>query len=233
MSSSSSAIWHSLKQLVLPQSCVVCHALLLPNMQHICLNCIADLPEAPPYVVGNETEQALLGRFYYNYAYSWLLYQSGGIAQKMMSELKYRGNSAMGVYMGKQLARKMKEYQLPYEHALVMPVPLNDKKLIKRGYNQSAIIAEAMAEDLQIKMANENILRIKNTETQTAKNREERLHNMMQAFELRNGNKIEGKQIILVDDVLTTGATIEACAKVLLKVPGVQVAVVTVARALR
>lgn len=224
---------HSIKQLVMPQSCVVCHALLLPKMKHICLPCIELLPEIGKYFPNNEIENIIAGRFPINWAYSWLYFQDASIVQKMMQELKYRGNTAIGVYMGKQLAYKIQEESLSIRNSVLLPIPLNEKKLIKRGYNQAQVIADAMSEVLDIPVADSGVIRIVNTSSQTKKNREERQYNMQDAFELNNYGALENKQIILVDDVITTGATLDACAAVLQKVPGVSFAVATLAKAIR
>jgi ComF family protein len=227
------SLGHSLQQLILPQSCLVCHALLLKGMRHICLPCQELLPEIGKYVSNNDTESSLLGRFPTAWAYSWLYFQEGNITQKMMSELKYRGNKDVGIYMGQQLALKILEQKLDIHNAILIPVPLNDKRLIKRGYNQAAIIAEAMSVVLNIPCAGNGVLRIRNTSTQTAKNREERQFNMQAAFEINKSYSIEQKLIILVDDVMTTGATLDSCAQVLLQLPGVTFAVATVAKTLK
>jgi competence protein ComFC len=224
---------HSIKQLVMPQSCVVCHALLLQRMKHICLTCAEATPEVGVYYPNNEIETIISGRFPINWAYSWIYYQEGGIAQKMMQELKYRGNTAIGKYMGEQLAINIMEQNLSIRNSVLLPIPLNEKKLIKRGYNQAQVLADAMSEILQIPVVDTSVLRIVNTSTQTKKNREERQYNMHDAFELNNKTTLEHKQVILVDDVITTGATLEACAKVIQDVPGVSFAVATVAKAIR
>jgi ComF family protein len=131
----------------------------------------------------------------------------------------------MGEWLGYQLGKQLAEIPMAIDDNILLPVPLSAKKIAWRGYNQSEVIAEGISKITKIPIAHNNLLRIKNTETQTRKNRLERYTNMADAFEIGNTAAIEGKQIILVDDVITTGATLESCALTLLKIPKVKVSV--------
>lgn len=151
--------------------------------------------------------------------------------QEIIHQLKYNARSDAGVELGKLVGRKLTGVH-PFSSAeCIIPVPLHDKRLRERGYNQAAEFGRGLSQVLQIPLQEKVLFRLQATRTQTRKSRAQRWENVSDVFDLRNENEIAGRHILLVDDVLTTGATLEAAARPLLAVPGVTVSIVTIAAA--
>ena len=149
--------------------------------------------------------------------------------QKLIHQLKYEGGESVGVFLGKQLGYALKESSFFSNINYIIPVPLHPKKENLRGYNQSNYIAKGIQEILQIKVNTKVLIRTENTDSQTRKKRFSRWGNMMNSFALKMPEKLIGTHILLVDDVVTTGATLEACAQKLLEIEGVRVSIATIA----
>jgi ComF family protein len=152
--------------------------------------------------------------------------------QHLIHSLKYKGSRETGVYLGKLLGTDLQKSELFSSVELVIPVPLHPKKQHKRGFNQSERIGEGIGRAMKIPLLNDRLIRIIHTSTQTKKTRESRWDNVKNAFSVQETSDLENKHILLVDDVLTTGATLESCSRQLLKIPGVRVSVATLAYAL-
>ncbi|HPB01380.1 MAG TPA: phosphoribosyltransferase family protein, partial [Bacteroidales bacterium] len=135
----------------------------------------------------------------------------------------------VGVYFGRRLGKMLTESALYDNIDAVIPIPLHPKKLKIRGYNQSKVIADGFIQGYPTEIVEDVLVRVEFTETQTRKNRWDRYQNVKDMFAVRNPEKIQGKHVLLVDDVITTGATIEACAKHLLAVEGVRVSIAGIA----
>ena len=168
------------------------------------------------------------GRLPLQKAASLAYFTDGGLLQHLLHGLKYQDKKEIGTYLGHQLGQDMKQLNWQESIDAIVPVPLHPKKQAIRGFNQALIIAEAMSDVLHIPTYADAVKRNRFTETQTQKTREERMLNMEGAFEVNNPAKIENKHILVIDDVLTTGATLEACAKALLAVNGVRVSIATI-----
>jgi ComF family protein len=218
-------LFFHLTQLIYPTLCQSCKEKIYGTEYFLCLNCTKSLPLVGDYHQNNPTEKIFWGRFPFGFAYSYLYFQKDNITQHILHGLKYQSKKEMGEWLGYQLGKQLAEIPMAIDDNILLPVPLSAKKIAWRGYNQSEVIAEGISKVTKIPIAHNNLLRIKNTETQTRKNRLERYTNMADAFEIGNTAAIEGKQIILVDDVITTGATLESCALTLLKIPKVKVSV--------
>ena len=149
--------------------------------------------------------------------------------QHLIHELKYRGNMDAGVFLGQELGKTIQEAPLFQGLDFLIPVPLHPKREKERGYNQSLMIAQGVSETTGIPVGNGFLLRSVNTSTQTHKSKEERWRNVKDIFALRRADQLEGKYVLLIDDVLTTGATLEACALTLSKVPGITISCATAA----
>ena len=147
-----------------------------------------------------------------------LYFKKNSKVQNLIHSLKYKGKTEVGVLMGKLLAQKLKESELYKDIDLIIPVPLHQKKLRLRGYNQSEYIAIGLGKEMEIPFTTTNLARKKATESQTKKARYTRFENMLQVFEIKNAEELKDKHILLIDDVITTGATLEACGNVLLNV---------------
>lgn len=148
-----------------------------------------------------------------------------------MHNLKYRGKKQVGIYLGKLYGKELKKSDLFNTIQVVVPVPMHPKKQQKRGYNQSALIAEGLAAAMNAEVQIDNLIKVSNTSSQTKKSRYNRWQNVKDVFQINDETLLEDKHILLVDDVITTGATIEACAQQLVKIKGVTVSVASLAYA--
>lgn len=139
------------------------------------------------------------------------------------------GRKEAALYLGRHYGRELKELPGFSTIELVVPVPLHPTREHQRGYNQSAWLARGLAEGLDVAVSERALSRVRRTETQTHKTRQERLHNTNGAFVVKKARQIQGRHLLLVDDVMTTGATLEACAIPLLEYPNVKISIVTLA----
>ncbi|MFD2908395.1 ComF family protein [Flavobacterium ardleyense] len=158
-----------------------------------------------------------------------LYFHKDGIAQQLIHNLKYRGHQEIGTFLGQWHAKDLKEIGTKHQFSEIIPVPLHKKRLRERGFNQITTYCTALSEELQIDY-NENLLFRKiYSKTQTKKNREARSEVSNSLFDVNFSEKDAGKHFLLVDDVITSGATLEACAKALLKIPDAKISIITIA----
>ncbi|MFH1004622.1 MAG: phosphoribosyltransferase family protein [Bacteroidota bacterium] len=153
----------------------------------------------------------------------------GGKVQHLIHQLKYRGKKEIGVSIGKYYGNELKSSPLFRGMNIIIPVPLHPEKLKKRGYNQSETFAHGLSKSLEIENENDLLIRAYSSETQTKKSRFARWKNVESIFKITQPKKLQDKHILLVDDVVTTGATLESCAHKILDVPGTKVSVATIA----
>jgi competence protein ComFC len=225
-------ILSALGQMIFPNLCVCCSGYLGGQEEFICDLCNYTLPRFEEFGrKDNQVAQTFWGRTRLEFATSILQFSAKGDVQKVLHEIKYKGNTSLGVYMGEWMGRIIKEKQLFSEVDYIVPLPLHPKKELLRGYNQAELLVRGMCHELGQPMAKDVLIRTKHNSTQTKKHRYERFINTTEIFAVQDSDKLEGKHILLVDDVITTGATIEAAANVLLDVEGVRVSVVSLARA--
>lgn len=149
--------------------------------------------------------------------------------QGLIHELKYRNNTEAGIFLGQELGMSIKEAPLFQDLDYLIPIPLHPKRERERGYNQSMMIAQGIAEVTSIPIGGDFLYRKVNTVTQTHKSKEERWHNVKDIFGLRHAEQLKGKSVLLIDDVLTTGSTLESCARVLSTVPAITISCATAA----
>ena len=152
-----------------------------------------------------------------------------GKVQHLIHVLKYKGNGEAGVFLGQELGKSIKDAPLFQGIDCLIPVPLHPKREKERGYNQSMMIAQGVSEVTGVPVGANNLVRSVNTATQTHKSKEERWKNVKDIFEVRHPEQLEGKYVLLIDDVLTTGATLEACALKLAAIPGIIISCATAA----
>jgi len=176
--------------------------------------------------------QVFWGRVYLEQALSWFYFHKDSRYQKALHQLKYQDRPEIGTVMGKEFGYQLSRCDRFILPDSIIPVPLHPKKHKRRGYNQSERISSGMSEALGIPVHSNILLKAKNTSTQTDKNRFDRYLNVMDSFSIENPEIIEHKHVFLIDDVLTTGATLEACAATLLQIPGVRVSAGTLAWAI-
>ena len=176
-------------------------------------------------------ERIFYGRLILEAATAGFYFVKGGLIQQLIHELKYKGNKEIGFYLGKLLGDKMlmsgRFDQIDY----LLPLPLFADREFKRGYNQSEVICNGLSEAMNIPVLNGNLVRVHATETQTKKHRAERWENVADSFILRDPNALRHKHILLVDDVITTGASLEACAQSILKNADTKLSLATLALA--
>lgn len=203
---------------------------MLAEEEVLCLNCnVYYLPRtAYHHIAENETAMRFAGRVPIVKATSFAYFTADGLLQHLLHGLKYQDKKYIGNFLGKQLGYDLAQLNWQQGIDAIIPVPLHPKKEAARGYNQTELIANGLGEVLHLPVITDVLERTRNTESQTQKTREERIANMEAAFSLKNAVHIKDKHLLLIDDVLTTGATLEACAQTLLTVPGVQISIATI-----
>lgn len=217
-----------------PRLCVLCNGSLLIAEKHICTVCQLDLPLTNFHLEkDNPLEKIFWGRTQLNRAFAFVYFKKGGAVQRMLHQLKYKGNTELAEYLGLLYGTNLKETIYNEKIEAVIAIPLHISKLRKRGYNQSELFANGLAETLQIENLSNSIIRNKATETQTKKARFDRWQNVESIFSVSQPELLKHKHVLLVDDVITTGSTIEACANELLQIEGCKVSVASVAAAIR
>jgi len=216
--------------LVYPRICLACGNSLVKSEQVICISCNFHLPKTNFHLEReNMVSKLFWGRVNIQNAASYYYFQKGGKIQHLIHQLKYNNRKEVGIYIGKQYGAELKKSQLFGNIDVIIPVPLHKKKLKQRGYNQSEIFAEGLADSLNVKVYKDILFRAVETDSQTRKSKFNRWENVKEIFQLKNTDILKGQHILLADDVVTTGATIEACATTLLEIPGTKVSVVTIA----
>lgn len=223
-------IAEGLTHLFYPRLCEGCNKPLLAEEDILCLNCnVYNIPRtAYHHIADNETAMRFAGRVPVQKATSFAYFTSEGLLQHLLYKLKYDGREDVGIYLGKQLGYDLQQINWADGMDGIIPVPLHPEKEALRGYNQSQRIAEGMGAVLNLPVLTGILIRTRNTETQTQMNREERIENMQNAFSVNGPEKLAGRHILLIDDVLTTGATLEACALALMQVQGVKLSLATI-----
>jgi len=212
-----------------PVLCEGCRRPLIDGEQVLCLSCCLEVPETGYHSRhDNDTEQRFSGRFPFVRATSWAWFTADGLLQHLVHALKYHNRPEIGTWLGTRLGEQLMAAGWAHDTHMVIPVPLHPTRQATRGYNQSSIIAASLAAAMQLPTGNDHLHRIRKTDSQTQKTRTERAENMAGAFEVRDAAHIAGRHILLIDDVLTTGATLEACALALLTVPGVKISIATI-----
>jgi ComF family protein len=171
------------------------------------------------------------GRIDARMVYVLLYFSKGGKVQNLMHRFKYRNMPGIGNKLGSIAGRQLTAGQLPEPIDVIVPVPLHPKKLRQRGYNQSARFAQGLSDQLGIPVDTDSLVRIKHTDTQTKRSRFSRYENMREVFSVIDPEKFKGRHVLLVDDIITTGATLEACGIELLKIEGVKLSLAAIAYA--
>lgn len=224
---------HELKQgishLFYPQLCEGCNKPLVTTENVLCISCGMELPETGYHsIADNETARRVSGRVPFEYATSFAYFTEDSLLQHLLHGLKYRGKQDVGSYLGSRFGESLRGTEWVSTVDMIIPVPLHPSKLASRGYNQSMVVAEAMGKALGIPASDDILTRTRETESQTHKSREERAANMKGAFIVPQPAALAGKHILIVDDVLTTGGTIEACSLALLADKNVKISIATI-----
>lgn len=219
-------------RLFYPNLCMVCHNDLADGESVICTSCLYHIPRTRYWLdAENPVAKIFWGRVFVETACSFFFFTKGSQYRKLLHHLKYNGKKEVGFVLGKEFGNVLKKAPLYKEIDFIVPVPLHQKRLKQRGYNQAEEIAKGLEDSMKIPISTDNLIRLSYTETQTRKNRTERVENVSKAFSLAKPEEFKGKHILIVDDVITTGATLEECAAVVLEAEGVKVSIVTLAYA--
>ena len=218
--------------LVFPHVCVSCGKSLYKNEQSICTYCTYHLPKTNFHLnTDHPIAKIFWGRVSIHSAAAFYGFNKGGKVQHLIHQLKYKGHKNIGFTVGKLYGYELKQCINFNTINIVIPVPLHPKKQKKRGYNQSDTFAQGLAESMNAKANLNAIYRTAENESQTKKSRFKRWQNVESIFQIRDAKGLEGQHILLVDDVITTGATLEACAQTLLQIPNIKISIVTIAYA--
>ena len=213
-----------------PRVCVACGETLLKNEDTVCLKCRNLLPrtgyENNP---DNPLAQMFYGRASFHAVTACFFFAKSGKVQHIIHQLKYKGNKEAGLFLGQQLGESLKEAPLFQGIDYLIPVPLHPKREKQRGYNQSLMICRGINEVTGIPIGDKYLIRGVYTETQTHKSADDRFKNVKDIFELRHADELQGKHLLIIDDVLTTGATLESCAHALEAIPGITLSAATAA----
>lgn len=223
--------FNDLISLLYPKTCIGCGSEELIHAEAVlCVECMAALPETNFHLKqNNPVSKVFFGRIPVESATAYAYFTKHSIVQNMLHELKYKGNVHAGIVMGEMFARKLKSCNWLADIQAVIPLPLHRKKEKKRGYNQAAVICRGITNVADIPVLDRVVARSKRSETQTRKSRLERWTNIESKFDLINAGAIENKHILLVDDVITTGATLEACGREILKAKGSKLSIASFA----
>lgn len=218
-----------------PKVCLACSQKLLKGEEVICFKCESELPQTNHW---NDAENSVAKRFWGRVelqgAAALFQFEKGGHVQHLLHALKYRKRQDVGQYLGRMLGELLLQKGAIINGVdLVVPVPLHWKKLRTRGYNQCDTFAGALAETLGVPWSSTALERVQENVSQTKINRFDRYSNVAEIFAVRDATQLKGKHVLLVDDVMTTGATAEACLKTILSVEGTQASFAAMAVALR
>lgn len=221
---------YSFISLLFPRCCVVCGRSLAKGEECICAMCNINLPRTNYHLQkDNQVEQLFWGKIPLERATSFFFYRKGSDFRQILHQLKYVGQKEIGAIMGRYMASELTVSGFFEGIDVIIPVPLHKRKQRIRGYNQSEWIARGISAVTGIYIDTEVIVRRKHTDTQTRKSTFERWENVDGIFELHHAESLKGKHLLVVDDVLTTGATTVACASRLVEIEGVRISLLTLA----
>jgi len=223
-------MFHDLANLFYPKICNCCDSPLLKAEEVICTSCLHQLP-ATNYHLDNDnaTKKVFAARLPIENATSLLYFRKKGMVQNLIHNLKYRKQEEVGLFLGNWLGEELKSHPGYSEIDCVIPLPLHRKKLKKRGFNQVTQFGLQLAKKLNADFIDDVLVKKSASRTQTFKKRLGRWGNIDVTFMIENSEKLEGKHLLLVDDLVTTGATLEACGNKLLKIKNTKLSLATMA----
>jgi ComF family protein len=221
-------VWNT----IFPSVCIVCQNLLTTSETHLCTECRLDLPTTDFHVhEQNVLWQKFAANLPISFALSYLHFAKHSKAQKLLHHLKYYEAQELGEMLGMWYGHTLQKHAFDQQIDLLLPVPLHASKLKKRGYNQSNCFAKGLSNTSTIPCTDTLLVRNKATETQTRKSRIQRWENVNNIFVVTQPEQIANKHIAIVDDVVTTGATTEACLQAIMKAGASHISVITLATA--
>ena len=223
----------SLIQILFPHVCSGCGSDILSRETVLCMHCMESMPETGfEHHADNPVEKKFWGRIKLEHATAQYYFTRESLMQRLMHQFKYKGNRDLGFQLGVLMGAAIKKSGRFNVDSLV-PLPLFRMKEKKRGYNQAAVLCDGLAESLEVPVLKDVVIRSHHTDTQTKKGRIERWQNMESKFMLMQPEAVSHKNVLLVDDVITTGATLEACGAELLKAKNVNLSIAALCYASR
>lgn len=223
-------VFKSIIDLFFPKVCAGCHSLLLTNETVLCTVCRHEIPLTQYHLhTNNEAVKKFYGKIDIQHASAFLYYNKKGIVQELIHNLKYKGHQQIGTVLGEWYVEDLKKVipETPFD--VIIPVPLHPKKFRERGYNQVSTFGRALSKGLNVAYADTVLYRKKYSKTQSKKDLLGRSENIENLFDVIDSEKNHNKHFLLIDDVLTTGATLEACCRALLKIPGARISIACMA----
>lgn len=215
-----------------PEVCLACNRVLLKHEEVICNFCDIELPKTLFHTMkDNPLEKIFWGRVKLESVAARYYFRKKSKIQRLMHRLKYKGAKEVGIIIGEKYGHELLENPIFRSVNVIVPIPLHPDKERIRGYNQSEMFGIGLSESMNIPQDTKHFLKATSTESQTKKNRYNRWENVKEIFTIVDEDFFKGKHILLIDDIITTGATIEAAAQMLLKIEGVSVSVVGIAAA--
>ncbi len=221
---------NAFSHLLYPHNCEGCGTDILNDDDFLCAKCYYNLPKTGfTDATDNPIEKIFYGRLTLEAAAAGYYFTKDSLLQHLIGQVKYKRHRDLGIYLGKLIGYQLKKSIRFTDVELLVPLPLNEKKEAKRGFNQATLICEGISQVWQKPIIADAVVRTVFTQSQTNKTRVARWQNMEGVFAVANAHQLQGKHILLVDDITTTGATLEACGREILQVANTKLSIVTVA----
>jgi ComF family protein len=219
---------------VFPALCIYCNENAISSYEDLfCIHCETELPLTDFHKLRqNELTGKFTGRIPIHYGYSMFRFSVGQPIQQIIHRIKYHNEPRLIYLLGKKYGKILRSEALNTEFDHIIPVPLHSRKERKRGFNQSSLFARGISESIGIPVESRNLIRTKHLVSQTKKSRADRILDLQNSFRVVQPSRLRGKHILLVDDVVTTGATLEVCAMDLFKIEGISCSIATLAMAI-
>lgn len=221
---------HDIYALTFPDHCAACLQAISVNENYLCADCRLNLPLTNFHLTDeNPVKKMFWGRIPVEFAMSYFFFSKQSRVQHLIHRIKYYGLKELAVEIGRMMGRAIEESnRFKNSLDLIVPVPLHPRKLKKRGFNQSEYLAQGIAEILLLPLITNNLIRVIHSPSQTRKSRFQRWKNVAGIFEVKNPDEFKNKHVLLVDDVITTGSTIEACYLPLSVIPDLKFSIASI-----